>query len=69
MTEAYKELMSRSTPSGRRPVIVTLGGDHSIALAALRGVNSVYGPVSVIHFDARIFPSPLTTGYGIVAND
>ncbi|CUS14356.1 unnamed protein product [Tuber aestivum] len=54
MTEAYKELMSRSTPSGRRPIIVTLGGDHSIALAALRGVNSVYGPVSVVHFDAHI---------------
>ncbi|KAG0635694.1 arginase family-domain-containing protein [Tuber brumale] len=54
MTEAYKELMSRPTPSGRRPIIVTLGGDHSIGLAALRGVNSVYGPVSVVHFDAHL---------------
>ncbi|KAH9031856.1 Arginase/deacetylase [Lactarius hengduanensis] len=44
------------------PKIVTLGGDHTIVLPILRSLNKVYGPVSVIHFDAHLdtwnFPSP-----------
>ncbi|KAI0956780.1 hypothetical protein AcW1_005378 [Taiwanofungus camphoratus] len=34
--------------------ILTLGGDHTITLPLLRGVASVYGPVSVVHFDSHI---------------
>ncbi len=30
------------------------GGDHTITLPLLRGVASVYGPVSVIHFDSHL---------------
>src|SRR5882757_6626410 len=30
------------------------GGDHTIVLPILRSLNKVYGPISVIHFDAHI---------------
>ncbi|TFK37911.1 Arginase/deacetylase [Crucibulum laeve] len=36
------------------PRIVTLGGDHTIVLPILRSLHKVYGPVSVIHFDAHL---------------
>jgi agmatinase len=36
------------------PRIVSLGGDHTIVLPILDAVSEVYGPVSVIHFDAHI---------------
>ncbi|CAK5278445.1 unnamed protein product [Mycena citricolor] len=35
------------------PRIVTLGGDHTIVLPILRALYKVYGPISVIHFDAH----------------
>lgn len=35
------------------PRIVTLGGDHTIVLPILRSLFKVYGPISVIHFDAH----------------
>lgn len=34
--------------------IIRLGGDHTIVLPILRALNKVYGPVSVIHFDAHL---------------
>lgn len=36
------------------PRVLTLGGDHTIALPLLRGVAAIYGPVSVIHFDSHL---------------
>lgn len=61
MGEAYVELMSRNAISLNEdigwvhPRIVSLGGDHSIALAALRALGKVYGgPVAVLHFDAHL---------------
>ncbi|KAJ6583014.1 arginase deacetylase [Mycena vulgaris] len=35
------------------PRLVTLGGDHTIVLPILRSLYKVYGPISVIHFDAH----------------
>ncbi|KAJ7072691.1 hypothetical protein C8F01DRAFT_258062 [Mycena amicta] len=35
------------------PRIVTLGGDHTIVLPILRSLYKIYGPISVIHFDAH----------------
>lgn len=68
MTAAYLELGHRSPLSSSisRPKVISLGGDHSIALAALRGLNKLYdGPVAVLHFDAHLdtwhpakYPSP-----------
>ena len=52
---------------GGRPVL-TLGGDHTIALPALRAVNAEHGPVALIHFDAHLdtwdtyFGAPYTHG-------
>jgi agmatinase len=34
--------------------LLTLGGDHTIALPLLRAVSAAHGPVSVVHFDAHL---------------
>jgi len=34
--------------------ITSLGGDHTIVLPILRSLYKVYGPISVIHFDAHL---------------
>ncbi|CAF9929506.1 MAG: hypothetical protein HETSPECPRED_007372 [Heterodermia speciosa] len=59
MTSAYQTLNSRSPalrhPSWPHPKLLSLGGDHSIALAALRSLYKVYGqPIAVVHFDAHL---------------
>ncbi|MQY31787.1 agmatinase [Nocardia aurantia] len=40
------------TGSGVR--LLTLGGDHTIALPLLRSVTRRHGPVAVVHFDAHL---------------
>lgn len=41
--------------SDGRPKLVTLGGDHSVALPALRALYKIYNkPITVIHFDAHL---------------
>jgi len=47
-------LQSLSLDGKAHPRIVTLGGDHTIVLPILRALYKVYGPVSVIHFDAHL---------------
>lgn len=48
--------------------VVTIGGDHTIALPALRVMNEVHGPVALVHFDAHLdtwdtyFGAPYTHG-------
>ena len=37
-----------------RRQLLTIGGDHTVALAALRAVHAVHGPVAVVHFDAHL---------------
>lgn len=64
MSEAFMELGKRpatekSTESGveyfKKPKLLTLGGDHSIALPALRALKDVYKqPIAVVHFDAHL---------------
>jgi agmatinase len=56
MTAAYQELLTRTpvTPGLARPKLLTLGGDHSVALPALRALHEVYGPITVVHFDAHL---------------
>ncbi|PTB70910.1 Arginase/agmatinase/formimionoglutamate hydrolase [Trichoderma citrinoviride] len=58
MTQAFKHL-GRANPvsslSQGRPKIITLGGDHSLALPALRALTEIHGgPVRVLHFDAHL---------------
>src|SRR6266705_5756385 len=38
----------------RAPFVLTLGGDHTVALPMLRAVSAVHGPVAVVHFDAHL---------------
>jgi agmatinase len=38
----------------RVPFLLTLGGDHTIALPVLRAVSAVHGPLAVVHFDAHL---------------
>jgi agmatinase len=64
MSEAFLELGERpptieAQNSGsafrQKPKLLTLGGDHSIALPALRALNKIYGTsVAVVHFDAHL---------------
>jgi agmatinase len=34
--------------------LLTLGGDHTVALPLLRAMAEVHGPVAVVHFDAHL---------------
>ncbi|OGM47343.1 agmatinase 1 [Aspergillus bombycis] len=45
---------TNSTDLGRTPRILTLGGDHTTTLSALRSTYDKWGPVSVIHFDSHL---------------
>lgn len=49
-------LLSPLNPDNKPSIswIIRLGGDHTIVLPILRALNKVYGPVSVIHFDAHL---------------
>jgi agmatinase len=54
---------------GDRPrKVVSIGGDHTIALPNLRALQSIHGPVALVHFDAHLdtwdtyFNSPVTHG-------
>ncbi len=48
--------------------LITLGGDHTIALPLLRAAHRRYGPVALVHFDAHLdtwdtyFGAPYTHG-------
>lgn len=58
MDAAYEELISgTNTSSGLPhtfPRLVSLGGDHSVILPALRALYKHYGPISVIHLDSHL---------------
>ncbi|KJA28491.1 hypothetical protein HYPSUDRAFT_128943 [Hypholoma sublateritium FD-334 SS-4] len=68
MEVAYSSLLARPAARGtdqpvtsllardglEHPRIISLGGDHTIVLPILRSLNKVYGPISVIHFDAHL---------------
>ena len=48
--------------------VVLLGGDHTIALPALRALHAQHGPLAMVHFDAHLdtwdtyFEAPYTHG-------
>lgn len=58
MVSGYENIISHKTHAsinkGNVPRIISLGGDHSVLLPALRNVYSVYGPITVLHFDAHL---------------
>lgn len=55
ITEAVSQIedaATRLTGEGQR--LVSLGGDHTIALPLLRAAAHRYGPVALVHFDAHL---------------
>lgn len=57
MTAAYDNLLSHESKAESNelpPRLVTLGGDHSIILPALRSLHKLYGRLAVIHFDSHL---------------
>jgi agmatinase len=53
---AVQGMVSQVVQAGGIPFL--LGGDHSIALPALRSVVSRHGPVALVHVDAHLDSSP-----------
>lgn len=64
--ETREGLAALITPAGRP--VVSLGGDHTMALPALQAMHSVHGPLALVHFDAHLdtwntyFDAPYTHG-------
>lgn len=55
MSVGFHELNSRPGLHFPHPKLVTLGGDHSLALPALRSLAKVHGqPITVVHMDAHL---------------
>ena len=52
---AIQQIESHAVDLGEKVErIVTIGGDHTIALPLLRAINKKVGPVAVLHFDAHL---------------
>lgn len=69
LTEAVTEVETAAIALGEQVQrIVTIGGDHTVALPLLRAVAAKHGPVAVLHFDAHLdtwdtyFGAPITHG-------
>lgn len=69
LTEAVSEVERAALALGEQVQrIVTIGGDHTVALPLLRAVAAKHGPVAVLHFDAHLdtwdtyFGAPITPG-------
>jgi agmatinase len=67
--QAIETLQAEAAAFGARGTkLVTVGGDHTIALPLLRAAASVHGPVALLHFDAHLdtwdtyFGEPYTHG-------
>ena len=57
LVKAHKATSGRkanATDKSETPRIITLGGDHTTTLAALRATYDHWGAVSVIHFDSHL---------------
>ncbi|MFS0853699.1 agmatinase [Microbacterium sp. 179-I 3D4 NHS] len=69
LTAAVTEVERAATALGEQvQQIVTIGGDHTVALPLLRAIAAKHGPVAVLHFDAHLdtwdtyFGAPITHG-------
>lgn len=69
ITEAVDQIgrhASTLVSPGRR--LVTIGGDHTVALPLIEAAHAVHGPVALVHFDAHLdtwgtyFGAPVTHG-------
>jgi agmatinase len=69
ITQAIAQIQNSATELlGKVKGIVSLGGDHTVAVPLLRAVNHHHGPVALVHFDAHLdtwdtyFGAPYTHG-------
>ena len=70
ITEACTQIQNkvREVMGDRARRIVSVGGDHTIALPNLRALHAVHGPIALVHFDAHLdtwdtyFNAPVTHG-------
>lgn len=68
LAEAIDQVESGAAELAAGRQLLTLGGDHTIALPLLRVMAAQHGPVSVVHFDAHLdtwdtyFGAPYTHG-------
>lgn len=68
LTEAIAQVEAGAAPLAAGGQLLTLGGDHTIALPLLRVMAELHGPVTVVHFDAHLdtwdtyFGAPYTHG-------
>lgn len=68
--EACRQIQQhmREVIGARERRVVAIGGDHTIALPALRALHGVHGPLALVHFDAHLdtwdtyFDAPVTHG-------
>ncbi|MEV0084730.1 agmatinase [Saccharopolyspora sp. NPDC050642] len=62
------EGFAREVVGNRDRRLVTIGGDHTVALPMLRAARDKHGPIALIHFDAHLdtwdtyFKAPITHG-------
>ena len=62
------ESFAREVVGHRDRRLVTIGGDHTVALPMLRAAHDRHGPIALIHFDAHLdtwdtyFKAPTTHG-------
>lgn len=65
---AQIEQRVREVIGDRGRKVVSIGGDHTIALPNLRALHAIHGPLSLVHFDAHLdtwdtyFGAPVTHG-------
>ena len=65
---AASDLINQRGARTPRTSLITLGGDHTIAVPLLRAVNRVHGQLALVHFDAHLdtwdtyFGAPYTHG-------
>lgn len=69
ITRAVREIEEQALPLiSEDRKLISIGGDHTIALPMLRALNTVHGPVALLHFDAHLdtwdtyFGQPYTHG-------
>ncbi|KAI9035752.1 agmatinase [Aspergillus affinis] len=57
LERGWKQIIAREpkdTDKGDHIRLVSIGGDHTITLPALRAMHSVWGKVAVLHFDSHL---------------
>jgi agmatinase len=52
--EALAARKVKNTSKGSVPRIISIGGDHTISLPAIRALSKTWGRVTVLHFDSHL---------------